>query len=129
MAWICTASSSGPHIGAGASLLVAVGWHLPLFFFSPGLSALDAAGIVGWVVSLALVSIILTWLFNSSGGSIAVVALVHAALDVFITSPVAPGIENVMRALLTIGAVLIVPVFGAESLSRQGKVTDRMLYS
>ncbi|HZM95188.1 MAG TPA: hypothetical protein VFB92_17290 [Vicinamibacterales bacterium] len=41
------------------------------------------------------------------------------------TSPVAPGIENVMGALLTIGAVLIVPVFGAESLSKRGKVTDR----
>jgi hypothetical protein len=39
-------------------------------------------------------------------------------------SPVAPGIENVMGALLTIGAVLIVPVFGAESLSRRGKVTE-----
>jgi len=66
-----------------------------------------------------------TWLFNSSEGSITVVALFHAALDVFMTSPVAPGIENVMGALLTIGAVLIVPVFGAESLSKRGKVTDR----
>jgi membrane protease YdiL (CAAX protease family) len=111
-----------------ASLLLAVGWagwHLPLFFFSPGLSALDAPGIAGWFVSLGLGSITLTWLFNSSDGSIIVVALFHAALDVFMTSPVAPGIEKVMGALLTIGAALIVPVYGAESLSRRGKVTDR----
>jgi hypothetical protein len=52
-------------------------------------------------------------------------ALFHAALDVFMTSPVAPGIEKVMGALLTIGAALIVPVDGAESLSRRGKVADR----
>jgi len=108
-----------------ASLLLAVGWagwHLPLFFFTPGLSALGAAGIAGWIVSLGLGSITLTWLLNSSGGSIAAVALFHAALDVFMSSPVAPGIENVMGALLTIGTVLIVPTFGAESLSRRGKV-------
>lgn len=32
------------------------------------------------------------------------------------------GVLNVMGALLTIGTVLIVPAFGAESLSRRGKV-------
>jgi hypothetical protein len=97
--------------------------HLPLFF-SPGLSALDVPGIAVWLVCLGLGSITLTWLFNSSDRSI-MSALFHAALDVFMTSPVAPGIEKVMGAQLTIGAALIVPVDGAESLSRRGKGADR----
>jgi hypothetical protein len=30
------------------------GWHIPLFAFTGDLSNLDAAGIVGWLLSLAL---------------------------------------------------------------------------
>jgi membrane protease YdiL (CAAX protease family) len=55
------------------------GWHAPLFAFSPGLSGLGFAGVCGWFVSLVLGSILLTWLFNSSGGSIGAVAFFHAA--------------------------------------------------
>ena len=75
-----------------ASLLLAVGWagwHVPLFAFSSGLSNLGVAGAGGWFMSVVLGSILLTWLFNSSGGSIGAVALFHAALDIFISSPVA----------------------------------------
>lgn len=60
-----------------ASALLAIGWagwHLPLFAFSPGLSGMGAGGVAGWLVSLLLGSIVLTWLFNSTGGSIAAVA-------------------------------------------------------
>jgi hypothetical protein len=64
----------------------------------------------------------LTWLFNASGGSIGAVALFHAALDVFITSPVAPALPNAMGALLTIGTIILIPVFGRENLSRLPRV-------
>jgi CAAX protease family protein len=59
-----------------ASLVLAAGWagwHLPLFAFGPGLSTLGLAGSVGWLMSLALGSILLTWLFNASVGSIGAV--------------------------------------------------------
>jgi membrane protease YdiL (CAAX protease family) len=108
-----------------ASLLLALGWagwHLPLFAFSPGLSGLGLAGSIGWLFSLCLGSVLLTWLFNASGGSIGAVALFHAALDVFITSPVAPALPNVMGALLTIGTIVLIPVFGRENLSRRPRV-------
>jgi uncharacterized protein len=110
-----------------ASLLLALGWagwHLPLFAFSPGLSNLGVAGAAGWLVSLCLGSILLTWLFNSSGGSIAAVALFHAALDIFMMSPVAPSLVNVMGAILTMGTVLLIPIFGRESLSRRPRVVE-----
>ena len=112
-----------------ASLLLALGWagwHLPLFVFADGLSSLGAVGAVGWLVSLALGSILLTWLFNSSDGSIGAVALFHAALAIFFTSPVAPGnaLPNVMGALLTMGTLLLIPVFGRTNLSRRSRVVD-----
>jgi uncharacterized protein len=110
-----------------ASLVLTVGWagwHLPLFAFSEGLSNLGLAGAAGWLLSLALGSILLTWLFNSSRGSIAAVASFHAALDIFITSPVSPYVPNVMGALLTIGAVGLVPVVGSEHLARRPRVIE-----
>lgn len=110
-----------------ASLLLGLawgGWHLPLFAFSPGLSGLGVAGSIGWLFSLCLGSVLLTWLFNSSCGSIGAVALFHASLDVFTTSPVAPDLPNAMGALLTIGALLIIPVFGRENLARRPRVVE-----
>jgi membrane protease YdiL (CAAX protease family) len=111
----------------GASLTLALiwaGWHAPLFVFSPGLSELGMAGTIGWIVSLGLGSILLTWLFNSSAGSIAAVALFHGALDIFITSPVAPELQSVMGALLTIGTLLLIPVFGAENLAQGQRIVE-----
>lgn len=104
--------------------LVWAGWHMPLFVFSPGLSDLDIPGVIGWVVSLGLGSILLTWLFNSSGGSIAAVALFHAALDIFIMSPVAAEVQTMMGALLTAGTLLLIPVFGSENLARRRRVVE-----
>jgi hypothetical protein len=60
----------------------------------------------------------LTWLFNSSGGSIAAVAFFHAAIDIFMTSLVSPYVPNVMGAMLTIGALALIPVFGTQNLAR-----------
>jgi len=110
-----------------ASLVLSLGWagwHAPLFAFSPGLSSLGLAGASGWLVSLVLGSILLTWLFNSSGGSIGAVAFFHAALDIFIGSPIAAELPNVMGALLTVGTLLLIPVFGRQDLSRHLRVID-----
>jgi membrane protease YdiL (CAAX protease family) len=110
-----------------ASLLLAIGWagwHLPLFAFSPGMASMGPAGALGWFASLCVGSILLTWLFNSSGGSIGVVALFHGALDIFMMSPVAPGLTNVMGALLTVGTLLLIPVFGRQNLARRPRVTS-----
>ena len=110
-----------------ASLWLALGWagwHVPLFAFSPGLANLGLAGAGGWLVSVVLGSILLTWLFNSSGGSIGAVALFHAALDIFISSPVAAPLPNVMGALLTVSTLLLIPVSGRRDLSWGPRVIE-----
>ena len=102
------------------------GWHLPLFCFAAGLSRLGLGGAAGWLMSLALGSVLLTWLFNSSGGAISAAALLHAALDVFTSAPVIdhPLLPNVIGATLSVGALLLIPVFGAENLARRPRIIE-----
>ena len=125
--------AAGRRAVAGAAVLAGdgrghdhgpAGWHLPLFAFSAGLSQLDVAGTAGWLVSLCLGSILLAWLFNSSAGSIAAVALFHAALDIFIASPVSGQLASVMGALLTLGTLALIPTFGAENLARKPRIVE-----
>ena len=97
---------------------------MPLFAFSPGLSNLGLAGAGGWLVSVVLGSILLTWLFNSSGGSIGAVALFHAVLDIFISSPVAAPLPNVMGALLTVGTLLLIPISRRRDLSWRPRIIE-----
>lgn len=87
-----------------AAAFVAIGWagwHLPLFVFSSGMSQMGAFGIVGWLASIASGSLLMAWLYQRSG-SILVVALFHAALDVLIMSPTGGPLQSTMGAAITI---------------------------
>jgi membrane protease YdiL (CAAX protease family) len=105
-------------------------WHIPLFFFSAGLGTMPPIGLIGWAASIVTGSVVCTWLFNSTRGSIAVLALFHAALDIFIGSPTGGDVvANVMGALVVIGAMVIPRRLGRETLSRSPKVTSTVLES
>jgi hypothetical protein len=78
-----------------------------------------------WAWTHACRELVEARLFNSSRGSIAAVALFHGALDIFINSPVAAGVPNVMGAVLTIGTLLVIPVFGPEDLAKTPRVFER----
>ncbi len=98
-------------------------WHLPLFVFSAGLGNMPAIGLVGWGASIVAGSVICTWLFNSTCGSIAVVAVFHASLDIFIGSPTGGDVlANVMGATVVIAALIIPRTFGRGDLSTLPKV-------
>ena len=98
-------------------------WHIPLFFFSAGLGQMPLIGLVGWAASIVTGSVVCTWLFNSTKGSILVLALFHAALDIFIGSPTGGDVvANVMGASVVIGALAIPRRFGRENLARSPMV-------
>jgi membrane protease YdiL (CAAX protease family) len=68
------------HTASVSSLLLTLGWalwHTPLFAYRPGYASMDAMGVAGWFFSL---------LTDASRGSLLVVALFHAAVDVVFTS-------------------------------------------
>jgi membrane protease YdiL (CAAX protease family) len=114
------------HSAWVATLLLTVGWalwHVPLFFYRPGYTSMGAAGIAGWFFSLLTGSVLLTWLYNETEGSLLVVALFHAAVDVAFTSDLSSGVVvNVAGALITVWGITVLVVAGPGYLSRRGKV-------
>jgi uncharacterized protein len=80
-------------------------WHIPVFSFSTGFSQMGPAEIFGWYISLLTGSVLLTWMYNGTRGSILIVAVFHASLDVAMTSPAPDSLSTVVGAFLTIWGV------------------------
>jgi uncharacterized protein len=109
-----------------ASLLLApiwALWHLPLWLTgAPGRTALIYAG---FVVSAFALSVLLTWVYNSTGGSLLLVVLLHAtanlpirllydSLGSRVTVPVL-----LYFGLTVVAAIVVVIVAGPKHLSRK----------
>ncbi len=114
------------HGALVASLLLTFGWalwHTPLFFYRPGYMGMHAADIAGWFFSLLTGAVLLTWLYNESRGSILVVAIFHATVDVAFTSDISsPSVVNAAGALITFWGIVVVVAAGPAYLSRRGKM-------
>jgi membrane protease YdiL (CAAX protease family) len=78
-------------------------WHLPYFFYKENFIALGVGGFIGFIVSITMGSILLSWMYRGSGQSILLVALWHGLFDFVSASPVAEGTGN---ALIS-GAVIV----------------------
>ena len=89
-------------------------WHLPLYFVLgtgqseipwPGASpAFAIGGFLGWTIGL---SVLFTWLFNQTGGSLIVVMLFHAAVNLAVFLPAAVGSGGAAALLNVIIAWLV----------------------
>jgi len=111
----------------GATLVLSVvwaSWHVPLFFYREGYVGLGAGGALGLIISMALGAVVLTWLFNSTGGSVLAVAVWHgtwnllAMTDAFAGRPVA-----IMSSIILAFGVALIFAAGPQHLSRQKRVT------
>ena len=110
-------------------------WHLPLFFDpATGYSITPF-----WVFLFFLlpVSVLITWVFNSTGGGVLVVMILHAVLNASGTPlwraiPEYGAMESPTVALVTYnyllqaavlwaGAIVVVLVYGATNLSRRSR--------
>ncbi|MCC7401279.1 MAG: CPBP family intramembrane metalloprotease [Chitinophagaceae bacterium] len=112
--------------GLTSSLILATFWavwHLPLFFYRQGFTSLDIAGVFGWFFSLLTGSVLLTWLYNSSRGSILMCAVFHSTIDIAFSADFAnKNIVNYMGFLITICGVFIIIIFKPKNLARQVRV-------
>jgi membrane protease YdiL (CAAX protease family) len=88
-------------------------WHLPQFFVIATYRALGVADYVGFVVGLSCGAIVLTWLYNRSGGSILLVAVWHGVYNVVSGTQAATGVVAAVvttlimaQALVLVGLVL-----------------------
>lgn len=102
-------------------------WHWPLFLYRPGYASMGIAGMAGWFFSLLTGRVLLSWLLNSTCGSILVCALFHATIDVAFVSDFASADRTAyLGMLITVWGVITVIVFGSKNLSRQKKyVSER----
>lgn len=101
-------------------------WHLPLFFYRPGYTTMDTAGIFGWVFSLLTGSILLTWLYNSSRASILICAVFHSTIDIaFTTDNADKNIMSYMGVLITVWGILAILIYKPKNLAE--KEREKML--
>lgn len=88
-----------------ATLVVAVawaGWHAPIFFFVSGFKDFGPAMLVGFFIGMACGAVVLTWLYNRSGGSVLIVAVWHGIYNIVTGSAGAEGTVQVVVSALVI---------------------------
>ncbi len=109
-----------------ASLILGVLWafyHLPLFF--TGQAFRSPSILVPFVVSGLALSVILTWVYNSSGGSLLLVVLLHATANLPLTLLLEPLGSRAMGpfllyvGLMVVAGIVVVIVAGSAHLSRK----------
>jgi uncharacterized protein len=108
-----------------ATLILAVGWacwHIPAFIYRSLYSRMDVAGIAGFFMSLLMGAIVLTWLYNSTKGSLLIVAIFHAMIELmFISANITVKMSAYLGAAIMIGAILIIVIVKPRNLSLQPK--------
>jgi len=84
-------------------------WHLPFFFTIATYRNFPPAGYIGFVFGLACGSIVLTWLYNGTGGSILACAVWHGLYNLATGTAAANGtIQAVTSAFVYTQAFLLV---------------------
>src|SRR5215211_7629748 len=104
-------------------------WHLPLWLTgAPGRTPLIYAG---FVLSTFALSVLLTWVYNSTGGSLLLVVLLHATINLPITLLYDDiGGRVTVPVLLYFGlqvvaAIVVVVVAGPKHLSRKHRKQEQ----
>jgi uncharacterized protein len=103
-------------------------WHLPLFF-NPATSYSNTP-FWAYLVFLLPLPVVYTWIFNSTGGSVLLVMVLHAVTNAS-TGPLLRSIPEAstavsntsvylfQAAVLWVAAIVVVLVYGASNLSRR----------
>lgn len=93
-------------------------WHLPTVFLV-GNPMAEYPFL--WLIIIVTNAFIYTWIYNSTKGSILLVALFHGSLNVW--GLFIPGVSPIVDALLNcVVAIILIAVFGKVNLSRQSRV-------
>ncbi|MFW9851207.1 MAG: CPBP family intramembrane glutamic endopeptidase [Candidatus Thorarchaeota archaeon] len=111
-----------------STLIVAIiwaGWHIPMFLYNENLIAMGFAGTIFWVIGLIFGATLLTWLYNSSEGSVLVTAIWHGTYNLFTGAQgQAAGLSaGIISMFVMIWVVIIVLVFRPRNLSRLERQT------
>jgi membrane protease YdiL (CAAX protease family) len=98
-----------------SSLLLAIGWagwHLPAFFYVPSYAAIGLRIVPAFFFGILAGAIVLTWLYNRSGGSVMATGLWHASFNFVTASPDAAGVAAAVTSTLVVVWAIVVMVAG-----------------
>ncbi len=94
-------------------------WHTPAFFYNYELSPFS---VLAFTISILSGALLLTWLYNSTGGSVLATAVWHGTFNA-----ATAGAEGMVAAIVTAAVILAVILigrrYGAESFSHRQKYT------
>lgn len=111
-----------------ATFILAVGWacwHIPAFIYRPLYSQMDVPGIAGFFISMLMGAIVLTWLYNSTKGSLLIVAIFHAMIELmFMSANITVEMSSYIGATIIIAAIVIIIVTKKANLSFVIKQTN-----
>ena len=119
-----------PHLqrrysALGSSLIVGLAWalwHWPNFVFPSELPPWWAVLVyILWVTSL---SVLFTWAYNSTGGSLLAVVVLHGSIHTALMcrGAVSPRLDLIFQLLFVVIAVALVWRYGARNLSWRDRV-------
>jgi membrane protease YdiL (CAAX protease family) len=113
------------HNALTSGLILGVIWavfHLPLFFTVTGSSQADWS-FPSFLISTVAMSILYTWMYNNTRGSVLMAYLFHAAANtwsqVFSIDHANSWIGWILTGLLVLVGVIVLAISGAENLSRR----------
>jgi membrane protease YdiL (CAAX protease family) len=113
------------HSALAATLILAafwICWHLPSFFYLGTYMKLGVSVLPMFSLGIAAGAIVLTWLYNGSGGSVLLTAVAHASLNFVTASPVGDQtIAAIVSTVVMVWAVVVVLVWKPQALSRAEK--------
>ena len=109
------------HHALSATLIVGLLWslwHLPLVFLTGNPMAQSP---LIWLISVVASAFIYTWLYNSTQGSLLLVALLHVSENIF--GAFIPGVSPIAYTLVNcVVAIILILVFGKTNLSHRKRV-------
>jgi membrane protease YdiL (CAAX protease family) len=98
-------------------------WHIPAFFYRDTYMEMGLLVVPMVVFSVTVASVVMTWLYNGTQGSLLMVVLFHALFDFFSVSQAGgDGAPIVMSAVVVFWAVRAVKVYGPADLAPAEKV-------
>lgn len=117
-----------PHLQAKYSALTSslivglfwAAWHAPMFLYDENLIAMGPFGTISWVIGLMFGSVLQTWLYNNTEGSVLMTAIWHGTFNTFTAAAgqAASVTSGIISMLVMVLVVIIVIIYKPRNLSR-----------
>jgi membrane protease YdiL (CAAX protease family) len=109
----------GPLGGTLLLGFVWAGWHLPQFLmpeWADQNGGLSAASLVTFVATVLAIAVILTWIFNHTGGSVLLAMVAHSSVNTSqaVLNPLFPAVNSDLNALIGFGILAIAIVVATQ---------------